>query len=417
MQPVGKIEEQPWMTAPATKRVVAALGTKGAVVRFVGGCVRDAILGRPVKDIDLATHDPPPAVIELLEAAGIQAIPTGIAHGTVTAVIGRDHFEITTLRLDVETDGRRARVAFTDDWMADAARRDLTINALLAAPDGTLYDPFGGLEDLKLGRIRFVGDPSARIREDVLRLLRFFRFYAHYGKPPIDEECRLACKELAHLLPTLSGERVAAETLKLLSAPDPARVVALMIEDGIVGHFLPEAGSVEFLRALVTVEGAAAGTDALRRLAALIDTAKGTPDGVARRLRLSNVESERLVELVQPRVRLHVDMSEVERRKHHYRLGAELFRDLSLLAWARDITALGSSDRRASEAWRDHLAFAVAWRPPGFPVRGRDALALGIPAGPKVGRLIAAVEAWWIEQDFAPDRDACLAKLLELSGN
>ena len=419
MHPVGKIEPQPWMTAPATKRVVAALSAQGAEIRFVGGCVRDAILGRSVKDIDIATHDPPPVVIALLEAAGIQAIPTGIDHGTVTAVIGRDHFEITTLRMDVETDGRRARVAFTDDWMADAARRDLTINALFAAPDGTLYDPFGGLEDLKLGRIRFVGDARARIKEDVLRLLRFFRFYAHYGKPPIDQECRIACKELAYLLPTLSGERVAAETLKLLAAPDPALVVTLMIEDGIVAHFMPEAGSVDVLRALVTVEGIVAASDALRRLAAMIDPAKDAAgaDTAAHRLRLSNAERERLVELAQPDTPLHVDMTAVERRRLLYRLSAERFQDLALLAWARDIAAHGPSERRAAEAWRDHLAFGATWQPPKFPVKGRDALALGVPAGPKVGRLIAAVESWWIEQDFAPDRDACLAKLAALAGD
>jgi poly(A) polymerase len=397
--------------------VLAALRVKGAEVRFVGGCVRDALLGRPVKDIDIATHDPPPVVMALLETAGIQSIPTGIDHGTVTAVIGRDHFEITTLRTDIETDGRRAVVAFTDDWMADAARRDLTINALFAAPDGTLYDPFGGLEDLRLGRIRFVGDARARIKEDVLRLLRFFRFYAHYGKPPIDEGCRAACKELAHLLPTLSGERVAAETLKLLAAPEPASVVALMIEDGVVAHFLPEAGNTDVVRALVTVEGIVALSDSLRRLAALIDPAKGGAgaNAVAHRLRLSNAERERLVELAGHNGPLHADMTAVERRRHLYHIGAERFRDLALLAWARDISAHGPSDRRTAEAWRGHISFAGAWQPPEFPVKGRDALALGVPAGPKVGRLIAAVEAWWIERDFAPDRDGCLAKLAELA--
>jgi poly(A) polymerase len=413
----GMLPPQPWMTAPATRRVIAALTAKGAEVRFVGGCVRDAILGRAVQDLDIATHDAPETVMALLAAAGIEAIPTGIAHGTVTAVVDKAHFEITTLREDVETYGRRAKVAFTDDWTADAARRDLTINALFCSPDGTLYDPFGGLADLRAGRIRFVGDARTRIREDVLRLLRFFRFYAHYGRPPPDPEARAASKELAHLLPTLSGERVAAETLKLLAASEPASVVALMIEDGIVGHFLPEADGTETLRALVTLEGLGPGTDALRRLAALLDPAKGAPgaNAVADRLRLSNQQRERLVTLVAPEAGLHVDLTERERRRLLYRLGAGRFRDLALLAWAREIATSGPSVRRAAEAWREMLAAAGAWTPIALPVKGRDALALGVPHGPRVGELIGAVEAWWIAEDFRPDRDACLAKLRALA--
>ena len=404
------------MTAAATKRVVAALMANGAQVRFVGGCVRDALLGRTVKDIDIATHDAPTTVMGLLVAAGIEAIPTGIDHGTVTAVIGKDHFEITTLRMDVETDGRRARVAFTDDWMADASRRDLTINALFAAPDGTLYDPFGGLEDLKVGRIRFVGDAHARIKEDVLRLLRFFRFYAHYGKPQLDEQARSAGRDLAPLLPTLSGERVAAETLKLLAAADPASVVALMIVDGIVPHFLAEVGGVAILRALVTLEGIVSGADALRRLAALIDPARGAggANAVADRLRLSNAERERLIGLVDPKMKPRMDMTAKERRRLLYFAGADRLSDLVLLAWARDVAMNGPSSRGAVEAWREHLAAAATWKPIELPVKGRDVLALGISAGPKVGRLVNAVEAWWVENDFAPDRAACLARLAEL---
>jgi len=206
MQPTAdRLAPQPWMTAPETRAVVAALTADGTEVRFVGGCVRDALLGRPVKDVDIATPDRPQRVMELLARAGIRAIPTGIEHGTVTAVVGRTPFEITTLRRDVETYGRRAKVAFTDDWTADAARRDFTINALSCTPDGRLYDPFGGLADLRAGRVRFVGDPEARIREDVLRLLRFFRFYAHYGAAPPDPAALAACRALAPLLPGLAS--------------------------------------------------------------------------------------------------------------------------------------------------------------------------------------------------------------------
>jgi poly(A) polymerase len=408
-----QLDPQPWMIAPETQTVIAALSAGGAELRFVGGCVRDAILGRPVSDIDIATHDPPARVMELLEAAGIKAIPTGIAHGTVTAVLGKAHFEITTLRRDVETDGRHAKVAFTADWREDAARRDLTINAIFCTPDGKLYDPFGGLADLDAGRIRFVGDPRARLREDVLRLLRYFRFYAHYGKPPPDADALAACRELAPLLPTLSGERVAAELLKLLRAPDPAAVLLLMRDEGVLAHVLPEAATgpgIATLRALVTLEGP--GADALRRLAALLDPAQGVAAarGIAERLRLSGAERERLAGLATLDPALTREMTTKTRRRLLYRWGAERFRDLALLAWAREIVADGPSARRAAEAWREHLAAAADWRPVELPVKGRDLIALGVSAGPAMGQLLAALEEWWIAEDFVPDRAACLAK-------
>src|SRR5713226_4802519 len=213
MQPVERIVPQSWMIEAPTRAVLAALGAGGAVVRFVGGCVRDALLGRAIGDIDIATPDLPETVLTLLEAASIKAVPTGIAHGTITAVVPPRHFEITSLRRDVETFGRHARVAFTDDWAADAARRDFTMNALFLDAEGQVFDPVGGLEDLRAGRVRFVGDAEARIREDVLRLLRFYRFHAHYGRGEADEAARAACRALAHLLPGLSGDRIAAELL------------------------------------------------------------------------------------------------------------------------------------------------------------------------------------------------------------
>ncbi|MFQ5959208.1 MAG: CCA tRNA nucleotidyltransferase, partial [Alphaproteobacteria bacterium] len=250
VEPAGTIEPQRWMTVRATRAVVDALRAQGAEVRFVGGCVRDAVAGRKVTDVDIATPDPPETVIRLLEAAGIRVVPTGIKHGTVTAVVARRPFEITTLRRDVETYGRHAKVAFTDDWTADAARRDFTINALFCAPDGTLYDPFGGLDDLRAGRVRFVGDAVQRIREDVLRLLRFFRFYAHYGRPPPDAEALAACRAMALALPSLSGERVCAELLRLLAADDPAAVLELMIEADVLEFVLPEVAGVGALAEL-----------------------------------------------------------------------------------------------------------------------------------------------------------------------
>ncbi|MEX0697000.1 MAG: CCA tRNA nucleotidyltransferase [Dongiaceae bacterium] len=410
----GRLAPQPWMTAAETRAVLDALTAEGGEVRFVGGCVRDAVLGRPVKDVDIATHDPPERVIALLERAGLKAVPTGIAHGTVTAVVGGKHFEITTLRRDVETFGRRARVEFTDDWAADAARRDLTMNALFCSPDGALYDPFGGLADLRAGRVRFVGDAAARIREDVLRLLRFFRFYAHYGRPPPDPEALAAAKALAPLLPTLSGERVRGETFKLLRAPDPASVFALMAGEGVLARVLPEAANLARLGALVAIEAAVAGPDALRRLAALLDGGRASAAAVAMRLRLSNRERDRLLGLAAAPV-VTPDLDLAARRRLRHELGAERFRDLALLAWAEK---RGQSPFSAADAadWRDLLT-AADWTPPAFPVKGKDAVRLGVAAGPAVGRLVAAIEEWWVAEDFRPDRKACLKKLRELAAD
>lgn len=248
--PVGQLSPQDWLDAPETKAVLAALTADGAEVRFVGGCVRDAILRRPIKDVDIATHDPPQRVLALLDEAGITAIPTGIDHGTVTAVMGKEHFEITTLREDVESYGRHARVAYTSDWAADAARRDFTMNAMFADAQGRVYDPFNGLADLGAGHIRFVGNPLRRIEEDVLRLLRYFRFQAHYGRPPMDREALSACRKMAPRLATLSGERVAGEILRLLLAPDPASVMVVMQAEKILEHVLPEATALARLKVL-----------------------------------------------------------------------------------------------------------------------------------------------------------------------
>ena len=422
MKPVGRIETQPWMTAPATRAVIAALAAGGVEARFVGGCVRDAILGRPVTDVDLATPAPPERVTALLAAAGITVVPTGLKHGTVMAVADGTPFEITTLRRDVETYGRHARVVFTDDWLADAARRDLSINALFCAPDGTLYDPFGGRDDLKRGRIRFVGDARERIREDVLRLLRFFRFYAWYGAPPPDPEALAAARELAPLLPTLSGERVRTETLKLLLAPEPATVVELMREVGVLAHFLPEAGDTARLRALVTLEGATPrrivpGGDAIRRLAALT-AGEAAAAKVAERLRLSNAERAQLMDLaVAAATGFGIDreMSAAERRRLLYRIGPARYRDRALLAWATAVAAGAPVDRRASEAWIELIALAVDWTRPVFPLKGRDAVAAGLAPGRRVGDLMQALEEWWVAGDFQADRAACLAKLKELA--
>lgn len=413
MRPAGRIEPQAWMTAPATRAVLAALRAEGTEVRFVGGCVRDSLLGRQVKDIDIATPDPPEKVMELLRRAGLKAVGTGMAHGTVTAVSDHHPVEVTTLREDVETYGRHARVAFTDDWAADASRRDFTINAMFCAPDGTVYDPFGGWDDLLAGRVRFVGEACRRIQEDYLRLLRFFRFHAHYGRGDPDAAGLEAAARFAPRLQTLSGERLREELLKLLAARDPAPVVEVMLARGILASVLPEAVRGDRLAALVACESAAGVPgDALRRLAALLAGDGAGAEAVAGRLRLSNRERERLTGLVAPRrdVAVRADGEGLEAALYY--LGPGPVRDLLLLD-AAGSTAAGAPV--AAKALQAALARAEAWSPRRLPVGGADVQALGIPRGPAVGELLRAVESWWVAQAFTPDREACLEKLAELA--
>ena len=393
-----------WLSAGSTRAVVAALTARGRPVRFVGGCVRDALAGREVSDVDIATPEPPARVLELLAAAKIKAVPTGIEHGTVTAIVDARPFEITTLRRDVSTDGRRAVVAFTDSWTEDAARRDLTINALSADPDGTVHDPFGGAADLAAGRVRFVGDAATRIREDVLRILRFFRFHAHYGRGAPDAEGFAACRQLASLLPGLSGERIAAELRRLLAATDAAATIELMRDAAILAPILPELRDLARLRGLQGASDPAA-RDPLLRLAALLPDDAEVARTLAERLRLSSDERAWLVLLANPPAQLWPAHGATALRRALHRLGADLVRDLSLLALARGDAASG----------QPALAAAAAWTPVTLPVRGQDALDLGVPTGPRVGRLIEAVEAWWEENDYRPDRAACLEKLKALA--
>ncbi len=390
------------MSALATRAVIDALTAGGSQVRFVGGCVRDALLGRPVKDIDIATPDAPARVVELLEAAGLKAVPTGIEHGTVTAVAHHRPFEITTLRRDVETDGRRAKVAFTDDWTEDAARRDFTFNALSCTPEGELYDPFGGIDDLKARRVRFVGNAGARIREDVLRLLRFFRFYAHYGAPPPDGEALSAAAAMAPSLATLSGERIAAETLKLLAAGDPAPVLLLMRDHGVLTHFLPEATRIDRLARLVAIESSLGiPANPPRRLAAVLTGGAAAARAVAERFRLSNALRDRIAAaLAPPAPSPALDCRGL--RALRYGLPAEAFRDRCLIAWA---------EGEASEpSWQKVLGVAD-WQPPAFPVKAQDAVDCGAAPGPALGRLMAEIEQWWIAGDFAASRADCLVEL------
>ena len=384
---------QSWMTEGPAAEVMRALTAEGDEARFVGGCVRDALLGRRVRDIDIATPEPPERVMNLLARAGIKAVPTGIKHGTVTAVTGDRHFEITTLRRDVETDGRRAIVAFTDDWRIDAERRDFTFNALYAEPDGTIHDYFDGRADLSAGRVRFIGDPEQRIAEDRLRVLRFFRFHARFGKPPFDGPSFDACRRNAATVSGLSGERVRKELFRTLDAPGGADAFDAMLEAGVLDHWLPEYASSTKLRALAAREEK---PDALRRLAAILPV-DADATAIGKRLKLSTQESVRLQLMLDPANA--IDTTNL--RASLYRLGTKLFIDRALLDAPGD--------------WRAALRLADAWTPPELPIGGNDALALGMKPGPKVGALIEAVERWWIAGDFSADRDACLAELKRLA--
>lgn len=404
----SRLAPQPWMTAPETVAVLDALEGAGAEVRFIGGCVRDALLDRPVNDVDLATDALPEAVVAALEAAGIKAVPTGLQHGTITAVSSHRPFEITTLRHDVETDGRHATVAFTDDWEADAARRDFTINALSMSRDGTLHDPFDGDRDLRDGVVRFVGDPRQRIEEDVLRLLRFFRFHAHYATGDFDGPSLAACRALASRVPRLSVERVWSETKKLLGAPDPAPVVRTMVEIGALSSVLPDPIGVDRLDRLVQVEQKAAvrrpdiAGDAIRRVGALLPPDEKSAGEAARHLKVSTVERTRLIAMAGAVSHPPEMASDQALRRLRHRLSKETMVDLALVLWAE------SGNEEPSAAAID---IALSWTPPAFPLSGQDVTALGVKSGPDIGRLLAAVETWWIAEDFAPGRAACLARL------
>ena len=402
MQPVDRLAPAPWMLTAESKAVVAALTAKGALARFVGGAVRDTLLERPVEDIDLATPEPPERVMELLVAAGIKAVPSGFDHGTVTAVSGDHHYEITTLRRDVETDGRHAQVAFEGDWLTDAGRRDFTCNALYLDLDGTLYDPWQGRADLLAGRVRFVGPAEQRIKEDYLRILRFFRFYAHFGRPPIDAAALAACRQARDQLATLSAERVAAELLKLLAAQDPGPALSVMSDCGILGELLPEARRLWRLAGLVGLDSE--DPDPLRRLGALLAVDGIGAEDLARRLKLSRAEGERLRALAETTLESNLDAA--GGRQALFRLGLERFGDAAYLRWA---------ERPEDKRWPPLLALAKDWTTPVLPIDGSDVLALGIAPGPQVGRLLAAVEDWWLDGDFQADRQACLEKLRQLS--
>lgn len=375
-----------WRERPGLEALTEALGAGEGMCRFVGGAVRDTLLGIPVADIDLATTLDPDAVMERLRAAGIRVVPTGLQHGTVTAVLDSGPVEVTTLRRDVSTDGRHATVAFTDDWREDAARRDFTINALYADPrTGALFDYFGGLDDLAARRVRFIGDPLRRIAEDHLRILRFFRFLARFGDAP-DAEGLAACTARARDLMALSRERIRDELLKLLVAPGAVEVVQLMCVHGIFDPVLPEVtGWAALARAVEREALVGAVPDSIRRLAALLATDPAQADLIGARLKLSNAQRKRLM-------LASAGDGTGEPRALAYRIGRESAEDRLLLA---------EDDAPTLVAGWEQL---VGWDIPRLPLTGGALVARGLAKGPDVARALHRIEDQWIAERF-PDSD------------
>jgi poly(A) polymerase len=395
---------QPWMSEGPARAVYDALDKADGAPRFVGGCVRDGLLGRQIKDVDIATILQPDAVIAAANAAGLKPVPTGIEHGTVTVVADHVGIEVTTLRRDVETFGRHATVAFTDDWKADASRRDLTINALSADMSGAVYDYFDGVNDLEAGRVRFVGRPEDRMTEDYLRILRFFRFHADYAAGDFDVPAMTAATALKDHLRSLSGERLRQETLKLLTAKRAVETWRAMLLAGIAGAYLPQATGLTRLTRLVDLEQTLrVPPDPIRRLAAL--TMTGTGAAAAAILKLSNAQRDRLVAINTPRPFFAVLDPRAVRREV-YDNGNALALDMLLVDWAA-----GMPRATLEIDWQNAYEIVRDWKRPEFPLTGGDAKRLGIEPGPAIGGLMRDLEEWWIAGDFAADRAQCLGAL------
>jgi poly(A) polymerase len=391
-------QREPWMRTKELCAVMKALTVERGEARFVGGAVRNALLDHEVGDIDIATPLVPEEVSARLDRAKIAALPTGIAHGTITAVLNGRAFEVTTLRRDVSTDGRRAVVAFSDSWEEDAQRRDFTINALYASFDGEIFDYNGGIADLATGRIRFIGDPVQRIREDYLRILRLFRFHAWYGKGNIDGEALHAAAAERQGMRILSGERIRKELLRLLAAENPIVVLRAMQRHKILAEILPGQVNFERLERLVDIDTSSFfQPDPLLRLIALVANEQPSAQALSARLKLSNDERDRLLDLAGAKEGVTPYLPVREVRRMLYRLGQPRFRDRVLLAWADD------AKQSNAIAWRALLALCDAWRRPRFPLTGRDVIAAGFPEGPLVGRILSEIETWWIDSDFTDD--------------
>ncbi|MFA6280502.1 MAG: CCA tRNA nucleotidyltransferase [Bdellovibrionales bacterium] len=399
-------DKNPWVRDEGLLPIQKAIRAAGGEIRVVGGAVRDAFMGQATQDIDAATTLPPESVIKALTAAGIKVVPTGLAHGTITAIIDHKGYEITTLRRDLQTDGRHATVAYTDDWQEDAARRDFTFNALYLKETGEIVDYFNGREDLAARLVRFIGDPAQRIDEDSLRILRAFRFLAQLSTPEqpaqLDDKALEACQLKASHLTTLSGERLWKEMAALLRTEAPILALQIMIKAGVMGYILPEGKNTSKLDNLIELEKSVSiSANAITRLAALLD--HGAAASVAKRFRLSNIERDGLLALESLAPALLAPLSAFDLRQKLYENGKEVVQAALLLA------AAGGEPHDLPVLW----AQVQSWKKPAFPLRGEDLLKQGHAAGPRLGQALKKTEAWWCGQDFAPDHQACLQKAIE----
>ena len=396
-----------WLTAPPVRRIFVVLEGGGEEVRVVGGAVRNALMGKPVGEIDFGTTAPPDKITALAGAAGIKAVQTGVEHGTVTLVVEGIGFQVTTLREDIETDGRHAVVRFGRDWLADARRRDFTVNALSVDSRGQVHDPVGGYSDLAARRIRFIGDADQRIAEDRLRILRLFRFHAEYGDGEIDQIGLAAAMRARDGLRELSAERIGQEMRRIVLAPRAPEIVALMQESGILPIVLGGIGYLAQFARVVSVEVAAAATPAAAtRLAALACRVEEDVARVSARLRLANVERDRMSVALDVARSFTPFPDARAARRLLYRARAQAFRDAVAHAFAWSTTPPGP-------AWRELYHLPDRWVAPVFPLGGRDIIG-GAVRGPAVGELLRAVEAWWIEEDFVPDEMALRARLQQM---
>ncbi|RWO52469.1 CCA tRNA nucleotidyltransferase [Mesorhizobium sp.] len=410
-----------WLGERHLQRLLAALADGGEEARVAGGAVRNALIGQPVADVDIATTTVPDETIRRAEAAGFKAVPTGIEHGTITIVAGGKPFEVTTLRADIETDGRRAKVLFGRDWKADAERRDFTINALYAEADGTIVDLVGGIADIEARRLRFIGEPEARIREDYLRILRFFRFFAWYGDGRPDAEGLKACARLKEGLGQLSVERVWSELKKLLSAPDPSRALLWMRQAGVLTSVLPESEKwgIDAIHALTRAEKDLGWTlDPLLRLEAIVPPDAARMKTLAERLRFSVSDAGRLRQwaLTAP---VGPKTTEAELAKRLYRGDRQGLVDRLRLSLASARARAVEDNDALLEAggFSRLLAFAGKWKKPDFPLKGADLTRLGASPGPKLGATLKNLENEWIESGFALDRGALLNRAAEALEN
>jgi poly(A) polymerase len=419
----NRLDIKPWIKNPNIKAVLSAITKNGKEARFIGGCVRDRLLKKKINDIDIATQELPQNIISLLKDAGIKAVPTGLKHGTIMAVINNKTFEITTLRRDVQTDGRHAEVQFTENWKHDAARRDFTLNAISIDLEGKIFDYFNGRYDLDKKIIRFVGHAPNRINEDHLRILRYFRFIATMGLNIGDPKELDACIDQAGKLNGLSGERIRSELFKILSSKMEKSILQIMYEKGILGIILPHATSPERLMELARLETStlnikALRPDPIRRLATLVKTDVSGIDEITNALKLSKIEHKQLINIKKNTNAIYWNMTHNRLQRAIFKLGNKTVIDLALHNWADTIISSSKYTLELEDGWMQIIAAAEEQqdRELILPIKGQDAVDLGIPPSCKISQLLKQVEDWWLQNGCMADRKACLRKLKFLAG-